>query len=396
MEEINCTRSVFERDREVFLHTFNRIPLEIDHGEGVFLFDKKGDKYLDFFSGLAVNALGYAHPKIVEAVNRQISKFAHLSNSYITEVQVEFGELMLKRSGMSKIFLANSGTEAIEGALKIIRKKEGPDKKIFSLTDSFHGRTYGALTLTARKKYKTGFEPLLPNIDTINFNDVNDLEKKAGANTAAVFLEFIQGEGGVNEVSASFVKRLKELKDQYGFAVVSDSIQCGIGRTGKPFSHNYFDIEPDIIATAKSIGGGLPLGAFMVSEKFADVFDVGKHGTTFGGNPVSCAAGKVVLHEVFENGLMQSVFDLGLYLKKELARIKDSYPQKIKEVRGKGFMVGVELNFEGGKVVELMREKKILVNCTNGNVIRLLPPLILNRENLDMFLSGFEETIKVM
>lgn len=396
MENSNIEKSIFQRDNEIFLHTYNRIPLEIERGDGAFLIDKKGDKYLDFFSGLAVNALGYANPKIVNAVTNQVSKFAHLSNSYITDIQAEFGELLLKHSGMSRLFLSNSGTEAIEGTLKLIRKKYGSDKKIFSLTDSFHGRTYGALTLTGRDKYKKGFEPLLPNIGHIKFNDIEDLKAKIDENTAAVFLEFIQGEGGINEVSAEFAAALVDLRSRHGFAIVADSIQCGIGRTGKPFSHCYFNMLPDVIVAAKAIGGGLPLGAFMVSEKFVDTFEVGKHGTTFGGNPVSCAAGKVVLQEVFENGLMEQVYELGIFFKQELTKLKDAYPDKIKEVRGKGFMIGIELFFDGSKVVELMRSRKILVNCTNVNVIRLLPPLIIGKEEINSFLAAFEESLKAL
>lgn len=396
MENTNIAKSVFLRDNEVFLHTYNRIPLEIERGEGAYLIDKKGERYLDLFSGLAVNALGYAHPKIVEAVSNQIAKFGHLSNSYITDIQIEFGELLLKYSGMARLFLANSGTEAIEGTLKLIRKKYGPEKKVFSLTDSFHGRTYGALTLTGRDKYKKGFEPLLPNIGQIKFNDIEDLKQKVDENTAAVFLEFIQGEGGVNEVSEEFVTTLVDLRSKFGFAIVSDAIQCGIGRTGKPFAHSYFNMLPDVIVTAKAIGGGLPLGAFLVSDKFIDTFEIGKHGTTFGGNPVSCAAGKVVLKEIFENGLMEKVLELGAYLKKELISMKEAYPDKIKEVRGKGLMVGIELFFEGSKIVELMRKKNVLVNCTNVNVIRLLPPLIIEKSDVDQFLAKFDECLKAV
>ena len=318
--------NIFEKEKEIFLPTYNRIPLEISHGEGVYLFDKNGNKYLDFFAGLAVNALGYAHPKIVEAVSGQIAKFGHLSNSFITDIQIELAELLLKYSGMSKVFFSNSGTEATEGALKIIRKKEGPDKKIFSLTNSFHGRTYGAMSLTARDKYKKGFEPLIPNIYQINFNDVEDLEKKVDAFTAAVFLEFIQGEGGVNVVSEEFAAKLVELRDKYKFSIVADEIQAGIGRTGKPFAFNYYNVAPDIILAAKAIGGGLPLGAFLTSSKFDDVLEAGKHGTTFGGNPVCCAAGKVVLHEVFENGIVDNVASLGNYFIENLKKLAVTFP----------------------------------------------------------------------
>lgn len=385
--------SIFENEKELFLHTYNRIPLDIERGEGIYLYEKSGEKYMDFFSGLAVNALGYAHPKIVKAVEDQIIKFGHLSNNFITDVQVEFASLLLKYSGMSKAFLTNSGTESIEGALKLIRMKFGPDKKIFALTDSFHGRTYGAMTLTGREKYKKGFEPLLPNISHIKFNDIGDLNQKVNENTAAVFLEFIQGEGGINVVSQEFAERLDELRDSYGFAIVSDSIQCGIGRTGKPFSHNHLRIKPDIIVTAKAIGGGLPLGAFLVSEEYADVFPVGKHGTTFGGNPVSCAAGKAVLQEVFENGLMEKVDRLGNYFINELNKLKSEFPKDIKEVRGRGFMIGIELFYDGAEIVKIMRDRKILINCTNVSVLRLLPPLITERDHLDYFIASFREIL---
>ncbi len=387
-------KNIFESEKELFLPTYKRIPIEVDYGKGVHLFDKKGDKYLDLFSGLAVNALGYAHPKIVEAVSKQIAKFGHLSNNYITDIQVEFAELLLKYSGMSKSFLSNSGTESIEGSLKLIRKKFGSEKKVFSLTDSFHGRTYGAVTLTAREKYKKGFEPLLPNIFHINFNDIEDLENKVGEDTAAIFVEFIQGEGGINVITQEFANKLIELRKKFDFAIVSDAIQCGIGRTGKPFSHNHLKLAPDIVVTAKAIGGGLPLGAFLTSPNYDDVFEVGKHGTTFGGNPVSCAAGKVVLEEVFENGLMNRVAELGEYFTEQLFVIKKNFPDDIKEVRGKGFMLGIDLMYEGNEIVEKMRERKILINCTNQTVIRLLPPLITEKENIDFFLENFQEILK--
>lgn len=386
--------NIFELEKELFLPVYNRIPIEISHGEGVYLFDKNGNKYLDFFAGLAVNALGYAHPKIVEAVSGQIAKFGHISNSFITDVQIELAELLLKYSGMSKVFLSNSGAEATEAALKIIRKKEGPDKKIFSLTNSFHGRTYGAMSLTAREKYKKGFEPFIPNIYQINFNDVEDLEKKVDATTAAVFLEFIQGEGGVNVVSDEFAAKLVELREKHHFSIVADEIQVGIGRTGKPFAFNHFNMEPDLIVVAKAIGGGLPLGALLSSSKFDDVFETGKHGTTFGGNPVSCAGGNVVLHEVFENGIVENVARLGNYFIENLKKLTAKFPGDIKDVRGKGFIIGIELFYPGQNIVKKMLEKKILINCTNQNVLRILPPLIITQNEIDYFLVNLEETFR--
>ena len=387
-------KTIEQREKELFLHTYNRLPINISHGSGVHLFDTEGNRYLDFFSGLAVNALGYAHPWIVSAVASQVQHFAHLSNNYITPVQLEFTELLLKYSGMAKAFLTNSGTESVEGAIKLLRKNYGPDKKIFSLTGSFHGRTYGAVTLTGKDKYTKGFEPLLPGIDHIRFNDVIDLEKKIGNDTAAVFIEFIQGEGGINVVSEEFAKKLLKLRDKYGFAIVADEIQTGVGRTGKPFACDHYSVEPDIIVAAKAIGGGLPLGAILVSEKFEDVFTPGIHGTTFGGNPVCCAAGKVVLKEVFENGLMARVEELGYYLTEQLGEIKRMFPDDIKEIRGKGFMQGIELNYPGNNIVTKMRERKVLTNCTNVNVLRLLPPLIAERNDIDFFLYNFHEVLK--
>ncbi|HEX2962061.1 MAG TPA: acetylornithine/succinylornithine family transaminase [Ignavibacteriales bacterium] len=387
-------KTLLEKEKELFLPTYTRIPIEISRGEGVYLIDSKGERYLDFFSGLAVNALGYAHPKIVEAVCSQIGKFGHLSNNFITDVQVEFTEKLLKCSKMTRAFLANSGTEAIEGTIKLIRLKMGSDKKIFSLTNSFHGRTYGAMTLTAREKYQKGFEPLVPNVGHIEFNNIKDLEKKAGKDTAAIIFEFIQGEGGINEVSEEFIRKVVELRDKYGFIFVADAIQDGIGRSGKAFVHEYYGVEPDIIVTAKAIGGGLPLGAFLTTDRLKDVFTAGKHGTTFGGNPVSCAAGKVVLEEVFEHGLLEKVYENGNYFKAELNKLKEELPGDIKDVRGKGYMLGVELYYEASPVVKAMRERKVLSNATNVNVVRILPPLIATKENIDLYLSVLKDAIK--
>lgn len=384
---------IFQQDQEIFLNTYNRTKLNFVKGEGIYLIENNGERYLDFFSGLAVNALGYAHPKIIDAVSNQVSKFAHLSNYFITNIQIQFAEKLLKISGMDKLFLTNSGTETTEAAIKLIRKKFGPDKIIFSLSNGFHGRTYGALSLTAKQKYRDGFGPFLSNFDTINFNNCEDLREKVSTETAAVFIEFIQGEGGINEVSDEFVADLKSLKDKYGFLIVADAIQCGIGRTGKAFSHDYYDISPDIILTAKAIGGGLPLGALLVNKELVNVFSIGNHGTTFGGNPVSCAAGIVVLEEVFENGLLESVFGLGIYFKEQLINIQKKYSDKIIDVRGKGFMLGIELKFPGQIIVDDMLKRKILINCTNENVLRLLPPLITNKEQIDVFLQNFEEVI---
>ena len=385
---------LLEREKKYFLNTYSRIPLDITHGEGAYLYTSDGEKYLDFFSGLGVNALGHSHPKIIKAINEQVEKFSHLSNYYIAETQIEFAELLLKHSGMVKIFHTNSGTEAIEAAIKLLRKKYGPDRKICSLTNSFHGRTYGALSLTAREKYRESFKPLLPGIYQLNFNNLDDLKQNVDETTAAIFLEFIQGEGGINFLSQEYINLLKDLRDKYGFAIVADEIQSGIGRTGKGFAFEHFNIIPDIIICAKAIGGGLPLGALLTSGDYADIFIPGDHGTTFGGNPVACAAGTIVLDEVFENDLVSSVANYGEYLIQKLSEFKDLNLSKIKEVRGKGFMIGIEISGSGKEVVDQMRERNILINSTNENTIRLLPPLIATKTEIDIFLENFYKVME--
>lgn len=383
-----------EKEKELFLTTYKRLPVQISHGEGVHLIDKNGRKYLDFFSGLAVNALGQAHPGIIEAVCKQITRFSHLSNIFVTDVQIKFTQLLLKHSGMSKAFLCNSGTEAVEAAIKIIRKYKGPDKKILALTNSFHGRTYGAVSLTHKAKYKEGFEPLLQNIDHVTFNDVQNLKEKIDINTAGIFIELIQGEGGINILSDEFVQELLELKKKYNFLICADEIQSGIGRTGKPFAYNHYNFVPDLITLAKAIGGGLPLGAVLTSKALDNIFDSGKHGTTFGGNSVCCAAGLVVLQEVLEKGLMENVKINGEYFFNELKNLQELFPEIIKDVRGKGFMIGIELTFDCTNFVRKLLERNVLINCTNFNVLRILPPLIAQKEDIDFFLYNFHEMLK--
>jgi predicted acetylornithine/succinylornithine family transaminase len=386
--------NIISKEKEFLLQTYNRIPLEISHGEGVYIITKDGKKYLDFFSGLAVNALGYGNEKIINAIEEQIKKYIHLSNYYINKPQIELAERLVKYSGLSKVFFSNSGTEAMEASLKLIRKVFGPDKKIITFSNAFHGRTYGSLSLSGKEKYKKYFAPLLDNIVQIKFNDTKQLEDNINENTAAVYIELIQGEGGIRISSKQFVHKLEELKKKYSFVIVADEVQSGIGRTGKPFSYNHFSIEPDLVIVAKAIGGGLPLGALITNKKYSNVFQAGDHGSTFGGNPVACAVGLVVLKEVFENGLMNSVESLGDYFISKLNKTRAKFPDKIKEVRGLGFMLGVELNLPCEKIVDEFRENGILVNCTSENVVRILPPLITTKANIDHFLIIFNQLLK--
>jgi acetylornithine/N-succinyldiaminopimelate aminotransferase len=387
-------KNLIDREKEFLLQTYNRLPLEISHGDGVYLFTKDGKKYLDFFSGLAVNALGYGNPLIIGAIENQIKKYVHLSNYYLNEHQINLAERLIKYSGLSKVFFTNSGTEAVEASLKLIRKHFGPDKKIIAFSNAFHGRTYGSLSLGGREKYKKYFSPLLSKIIQLDFNNIEQVRRSIDGNTAAVYIEFIQGEGGVRVASKEFVESLMELQYKFNFALVADEVQSGIGRTGKPFAFNHFKVDPDLIIVAKAIGGGLPLGALITNKKYSEVFQIGDHGSTFGGNPVACAAGLAVLKQVFENSLIENVAILSEYFIKELNNLKSQMEVKITEVRGLGFMIGVEFNFPCKDIVVALRDKNVLVNCTSENVIRILPPLISTKENMDYFLQAFADLLK--
>jgi acetylornithine aminotransferase len=384
-----------EKEKKYFFQTYKRLPLHVEKGEGVFLYTDKG-KFLDMFGGLAVNVLGYNNAKVNDAIISQIHKYNHLSNNFYQETQIDFAEKLLKLSEFDRIFLSSTGTEAIEGAIKLVRKYFNSHTKteLISFKGGFHGRTYGSLSLTTKEKYRQGFEPLLPNVHHLLYNSVDDLKRTINENTAAVFLEFIQGEGGIYTADCVFVDTLNELKAKYGFLIIADCIQCGAGRTGKFLSIQHYKADVDICVTAKGIGGGLPVSAVMAKEYLNDCFHAGEHGTTFGGNPVACAAGIATLEEI-ESYAMKNAEVIGRYLKNEILNLQKKYPNKIKEVRGMGLMLGVELGeVVSEKVVENLFERKILVNLTNNNCVRLLPPLILSQEEADIFLTAFEESIQ--
>ena len=394
--------TILEREARVFFHTYKRIPLEVDRGEGVYLYGKDGQRYLDLFGGLAVNALGYNHPRVIEAIDRQIRRYIHLSNYYLQDTQIELAERLVNASGYSKVFLSNSGTEAIEGALKIARKwgKDRSKSVVVSFTNAFHGRTMGALSMMDREKYRNGFEPFLPGFVSIPFNDVQALRRAVNKETLAVVLEFIQGEGGINVVTEEFVSELQRLRQQFDFLLVADEIQSGLGRTGKFFAFQHYTtpggIQPDIVVVAKPLGGGLPLGAILGSEKVTDALQYGVHGTTFGGNPVACAAGIVVLDELVNKGLTRHVAEVGDYFIGRLRDVQQEFRRLIAGVRGKGLMVGMELTRGGDAVVEKMREEGVLINCTNQTVLRFLPPLTITRDELDEGLHALRKVLKAL
>ncbi len=377
--------TLHEREENAILHTYKRLPVEIVRGEGMYLYDTNGNAYLDFLGGVAVNALGYGHQGLLNAITEQARKYVHVSNYFVQQPQVELAEKLKSITGYSRVFFCNSGTEASEGALKLARKWGNTNgrSEIVTMQDSFHGRTMGSLSMMTNADYREGFGPFLEGCVNIQFNNVEALNAIVSTKTAAVFLECIQGEGGIHELTLEFANRLTALKQQFGFLLIADEVQSGIGRTGKFLACEHYKLRPDIVTLAKPLGGGLPLGAILVSDELKDLLKPGNHGTTFGGNPVACAAGTVVLNEVVDNGLMVSARETGSYFVQQLTLMKASMPDLIKEVRGKGLMIGAELTFEGKSVVDAMLERKILINCTHKNVLRFLPPLIVGRTHVD-------------
>jgi acetylornithine/succinyldiaminopimelate/putrescine aminotransferase len=386
--------SLIVRESNVLFHTYKRLPIEIERAEGMYIYTKDGNKYLDMLGGIAVNSLGHSNPKIIEAIEIQIRRYMHVSNFFYQDKQIEFAEKLSKQTGYSKVFLSNSGSESTEGSLKLARLWGTKNNKneIVAFTGSFHGRTYGALSLMDKPKYKNGMGPFLPNIKVIEYNNVEKLIETISINTNAVCLEFIQGEGGVEKVSEEFVNVLKELKNKFNFLIMADEVQAGAGRTGVFNSFDQFNIKPDIIWLAKGIGGGLPLGAILANDEIASLWTYGKHGTTFGGNAVSCSAGIVVLDEL-NNGLMNDVKLVGNDFIFKLNLLKKKFPEKIKEVRGEGAIIVIEM-FENAEIfVNKLLEQKIISNSTNGNVIRLLPPLIYTSEHNELFVNEFEKIL---
>jgi predicted acetylornithine/succinylornithine family transaminase len=377
-------KDYFQSEHDAILQTYKRLPIVVDYAFGARIFDLSGNSYLDFLGGIAVNALGHCHPRTIEAIEKQIRKYMHVSNYFYQPAQIELAEKLKEFSGYDKVFYSNSGTEAIEGALKLVKRwgNQNGKNEVIAFTGGFHGRTYGALSIMDKPLYKDGMEPFLPNCKVIDYNNIEELNKNINDKTTAIFIEFIQGEGGIASVSDEFVAKINELKTKFGFLVVADEIQCGTGRTGRFFGFEHYDIKPDIVTMAKGIGGALPLGCILTDNHLADVFEKGMHGTTYGGNAVACAAGMSVLEEL-ENGLQDEVIRIGEYLKNQLLDIQTLFPDKILEVRGKGLMAGLLLRFDASILVEKLLAERIITNAASGKVLRLIPPLIIKEKEVD-------------
>lgn len=394
------SQQIFEKDKQGYLPVFNRYQIVLDHGDGVYLYDIEGKKYIDFLGGIAVNVLGHNYAPLVKAVSEQAGKLIHCSNLYYTQAQADAAEKLVKLSGLGKAFFCNSGAEANEGAIKIARKYAhsiSPDKsQIITAWESFHGRTIATLTATGQPKYQEGFGPLPDGFDYVHYNDIDELEKLMSENTCAVMLETIQGEGGVYTPKGDYLKQVRALCDKYNALLILDEIQAGIGRSGKFFAYDKYGIKPDIVTLAKGLAGGVPIGAFIVTDEVSKAFHAGDHGTTFGGNPLACAAANVVLDTVPKAEFLANVEEVGSYFKGKLLKLQEKYPALISEVRGEGLILGAELTRPGRDIVNECLAKGAIINCTSGNVLRFIPPLIITKEQVDQVMEILDETLSAL
>ena len=386
---------------ESILHTYNRFPVMFDHGEGCYLYDTEGKKYLDFAAGIAVNALGYHYPGYDEDLKAQIDKLTHISNLYYNEPMSEAGEKLVKASGLAKAFFTNSGTEAIEGALKAARKyaytkygKEAQKYEIIAMNHSFHGRSMGALSVTGTEHYREPFEPLIGGVKFADFNDLESVKAQITDKTCAIITEVVQGEGGIYPAQKEFLEGLRALCDENDIILIFDEIQCGMGRTGYYFAWQSYGVKPDVMTCAKALGCGVPVGAFVLGEKAAAASLVpGDHGTTYGGNPFVCAAVSKVFDIFEQDGILAHVQELPPYLEEKLDTLVEKYPI-VAARRGKGFMQGLVI--EGatvGSVVTKALENGLLVISAGSDVLRLVPPLVITKENIDEMIEKLEKSL---
>jgi len=381
------------------LPTYKRGPFVLTHGRGCYVYDSTGKKYLDFLGGIAVNALGHAHPRIVKVIRREAAHAIHFSNLYHNAFQGPLAQKLSQWSGMDRVFFSNSGSEAIEGALKLARlygrnpadfpTSAALKHRILAMDNSFHGRTFGAVSVTSTEKYRLPFAPLLPGIEFVRFNDVDDLESKFDNSVCAVLIEPIQGEGGIHPVTEEFWNRARDLATQHDSLLIADEIQCGLGRTGRNFGYQKFRSKPDIVVIAKPLAAGLPLGAILASNAVAEHISPGLHGSTFGGGPLVCATALEFLNIVENSKLLDNVRARGAELREGLAALAEKF-DFIREIRGEGLIIGVELSVEGAPFVTEALNQGLLINCTHDFTLRLLPPFIVSRAQVREFLKTFE------
>jgi acetylornithine/N-succinyldiaminopimelate aminotransferase len=392
------TKEAIETTEENILKTYGRRNIGFEEGKGPYLFDLEGNKYLDFASGLGVNALGHAHPAVGELIKAQADKVIHTSNLYNIPSQAKLAEKICGKSFGEKVFFCNSGTEAVEGAIKFARKygkKFGPDKfEIVAFKNSFHGRTFGSLSATMQEKYQKGFEPLVPGFVQATFNDTSSVDNAVNKNTAAVIIEPLQGEGGINFADAAFMKYVEKVAKANNALLIVDEVQCGMGRTGKLFAHEHFGITPDIMTLAKPLAGGLPIGAVVVGPNVWPEIKPGEHASTFGGNHFVTGVACGVFDILCDPGFLEDVAEKGEYLNKCLGEMESKY-DSVLETRGKGLLMGIKVDFPASEAVDYFENEHILICSAGPDVIRFIPPLIVEKEDidkamkvLDAFLAG--------
>lgn len=376
--------NLVERESNAILQTYGRLPVEIDYAKGCYIYDTDGNEYLDFLGGIAVNVLGHSHPDIIDAIVEQSNKYLHVSNFFYQKPQIELAEMLKYITGYDKVYYSNSGAESTEGALKFARRWGAIHNKkdVIAFTGGFHGRTYGALSLMEGENYKKDMGPFIDDVKILEFNSVTDIETKIDENTAAVFIEFIQGSGGLSVADPEWISKISELQEKYNFLIIADEVQSGLGRTGKFFSFEHFDVKPDIVTIAKGLGGGIPIGAILLNEKTSSLIGAGQHGTTFGGNALACATGLVVLKKLNE-GLQTDINRIAAYLKKKLQELILKYPDEIKTYKGLGLMCGLEFNSPAKPIVLELLNRKIIANSTSNTVLRLVPPYIIDITMVD-------------
>jgi predicted acetylornithine/succinylornithine family transaminase len=391
-----------DEEGKFIINTYNRQPdftLLITRGKGTLVWDENGKAYLDFVGGLAVNALGHVHPSVIEAAWEQMNKVIHTSNLYYSEPQVKLARCLVENSPADRVFFCNSGAEANEAAIKLARKYSklylGSEKfEIITALNSFHGRTLATVTATGQEKFQKGFEPLPPGFRYARFNDLDSFRAQLNDSTCAIMVEPVQGEGGVHVAAADFIVGLRRLCDENGILLIFDEVQCGTGRTGKLLACEHYGVQPDIFTLAKALGGGFPIGAMLCREKVAAGFSPGDHASTFGGNPVACAAALAVMQEILQEGFLDNVIIKGNYFQDKLRLLKEKFSGVIVEIRGKGLIIGMELKEKGSAVQRSCQEKGLLVNCIGDRVLRFLPPLNVSRDELDEALEVLSKSLE--
>ena len=399
MEEHMSLEQVIDLDKKYYMNTFgDRIPLCFTEGNGIELTSTDGDVYKDFFAGIAVCSLGYNHERLTRELTEQVKQLIHTSSVYYVENQARLAEMLVKHSCGDRVFFCSTGAEANEGAIKLAKKyqvEKGNKNKIefVTLKNSFHGRTLATVAATGQPKYQAPYQPLIEKFVHIDRDDISGLENAVNENTAGIMIELIQGESGVNPVSREFAEKAAELCRKNDIALIVDEVQTGIGRTGKLFAYELYDLKPDIVTMAKGLGGGVPIGAFCASEKFASAFKPGDHGTTFGGNPLSTRAGLVVLDELIHGGVLENIGETGSYLFDKLRQLADAN-SKIANVRGRGLMCGLEFSEPIAKEIgEKLRDNKVLVGVVGDRVLRIVPPLIVTKSDIDYLINALKEAI---